>query len=675
MSLPMETAVLDAAEFIGERSALPMDELGLDIVDSEWGDAQQEVFYIRQELGEIPAERHPPNRTVVLKLHAKKEGSVSLAEAAQKLQKKVGILQKEGGWIKRIFSANARASVDVGFEVYSAVLSGLQGWYMAHRAFANEITLTLTCSPYCYGTAELEGATVTSTNNRDKEWEIAAVKGTAPGLLRLKVKNLGTVDWNGFIGSIESKDHVAGANALLGYKCTELTFPGSTESTKTPPAGNKTVKRLLTSTWQTILSGKITATALDMAHVGGRRLLIRLFNEAALPTGNRLRLEWRSLGNSWQVNEEVEITVLGSWVIIDLGEAILERAVFGEQAWEWHLQGRNAAGETTGTVYLDKIYPLAQEQYFSFRKAYAIRPPTAYQINGEPKEGTVGLSITGKAVLIGGKWETSGSALAEADWLRAAAGSVALRNKGKETEPRLALVSTPTATNMQINSSWLYTALVGAPLGFQREYGVCAMGGAVQALVYPVLLSGGTFTLHLELRGTNIELFQSTVISANTSHVNNIHELSLTILGKKAIAVYTNPLIGRVELTSPLIASEAGKLGMLDSNNVAGGSIECKSFTVAEAEGENLLHEKRLMNISSNGVFNQHETKERWGEVPLHDGFLPYAAPSYLEGRPLRGILIPSQGDLEAFPDTGVNEFEVTPFYRPAYHFMSEATP
>lgn len=673
MSKSMETAVLDAVEFIGERSQLPLDELGLEIADSEWGDAQQEVFYIRQELGEIPAERHPPNRTVVLKLHARKEGSVSLAEAAQKLQMKIGMLQKEGGWIKRIFSSNSRAAVDVGFEVYSAVLSGLQGWYMAHRAFANEVTLTLTCSPYCYGTAELEGVTVTSTNNRDKEWEIAAVKGTAPGLLRLKVKNLGTVDWNGFIGSIESKDHVAGANALLGYKCTELTFPGSTEVEK---SATKLVKRVLTSGWQTILSGKITASTLDMAHVGGRRILLRLFNEAALPTGNRLRLEWRALNNNWQTNEEVGVEVIGNWVIIDLGEAIIERATYGEQAWEWHLQGMNGAGETTGTVYLDKLYPLTQEQYFTFRKVHSIRKPTGYQINGEPKEGTVGASITGKAVVTGGgKYETSGSALAEGDWLRAAVGSVALRNKGKDTEARLGLVSTPTEINTTIQSSWLYTPYSGLTLGFQREYGVCAVGGKVRAVIYPVLAANGTFTLHLELYGTNIEINQSTIIKTGTTYVTNIHELSLTVVGKKAIAVYTNPLIGTVELTSPLLASEAGKLGILDTNNVAGGIIECKTFLVYEAEGETLLHEKRLMNISSNGVFVQHESKERWGEIPLHDGFLPYAAPSYLEGRPLKGILIPTQGDLEASPDTGVNSFEVTPFYRPAYHFMSEATP
>ena len=62
----IETITLDALEFIGERSSLNLDELGIRVMSAEWGDAQQEVFYIRQELGEIPAERHPPNRTVTI---------------------------------------------------------------------------------------------------------------------------------------------------------------------------------------------------------------------------------------------------------------------------------------------------------------------------------------------------------------------------------------------------------------------------------------------------------------------------------------------------------------------------------------------------------------------------------------------------------------------------------
>jgi hypothetical protein len=674
MSKPVETAVLDAVEFIGERSQLPLDELGIKIVDSEWGDAQQEVFYIRQELGEIPAERHPPNRTVTLKLQAKKEGTVSLAEAAQKLQQKVGILQKESGWIKRIFSNNAGASVDVGFEVYSAVLSGIQGWFMAHRAVANTIELVLTCSPYCYGTKELEGVTVVSANSRDREWEIASVKGTAPGLLRLRLKNTGT-DWNALIGSIESKDHITGANSLLGYKATELTFAGGTEVEKQPPALNKVVKRVLTSEWQTILSDKITASGLNMGHVGGRRMLLRLYNEAALPTGNRLRLEWRSLAGSWSINEEVEVEVLGNWLIVDLGEAILERATLGEQAWEWRLQGRNAAGETTAAVYLDKIYPLAQEQYFSLRKQYAVRIPSAFLIQGEPKSKLAGEAINGATLVTGaGLWETAGSTVG--DWLKVGileSGHVGERAVAKaDTEYRQAHVSTPTFGNVAINTLWAFTNTVSTN-GVHREYGIMLHGEAVKIVVIPQYIeSEGIFRFYLEIFGSQVEQ-NVRVLLGQRSGGTAVGELNITLLGTRLVATYKDPLVGTSQLSANLTSTAVGKVGICDWNKVAGDKIQCNEFRVYEPEVDTLLHTNRSMNLGSNGVLAQHETKERWGELPLHDGFLPYSAPSYMEGRPLKGIVIPSQGDLESLADIGVNTFELTPFYRPAYHFMSEA--
>jgi hypothetical protein len=675
----IETITLDAIEFIGERSSLNLDELGIRVMSAEWGDAQQEVFYIRQELGEIPAERHPPNRTVTIKLKAMEEGEIALAQAAQRLQQKVGLLQQEGGWVKRSFSADNNAAVSVGFEVYNAVLAGIQGWMMAHRKTANEITLTLTCSPYCYGTKELEGSVVTSSNGHDVEWEIGSVKGSAPGLLRLKIKNTGSIDWSGFIGSIESKDHKSGSTALMAYEAKALTFTGSEEFEK---ESVKTVRRKLTAEWQTILQGKIASGSLDMTHVGGRRMLVRLYNEAVNVEGTRLRLEWRALNGLWQVNDEVEARVISGWMILDVGEAVIERAVYGEQAWEWKLQVKTAKAETNKYIYIHKIYPLAQEQFFAMRKAYLSRIPPSYIINGELSEGVNNEAINGKAMVTGGgKWETSGSA--KGDFLKI--GAVGSGNgfyragTGADTELRKAFVSSPSKSNVYIQTAWSGGYFRGP--GKVREYGLFAHGENIKVAIVQECPTEYNCNWYLEVTGAHVVNPKRVEIIPGTKNSAFAPGLfTVSIVGKKMVVYVKMYLSWITELSFELNATTEGKVGVFDKHTdveqIGGGftSITCSQFLVYEPEVDVLLNAGRYMNLSSNGVFVQHGTLERWGEIPLHEGFLPDATPSYLEARVLKGILIPSQGDLELLGDPGSNALEVVPFYRPAYHFMSEAS-
>jgi hypothetical protein len=55
------------------------------------------------------------------------------------------------------------------------------------------------------------------------------------------------------------------------------------------------------------------------------------------------------------------------------------------------------------------------------------------------------------------------------------------------------------------------------------------------------------------------------------------------------------------------------------------------------------------------------------------DGFLPVALPSGLEERPMRCIVIPSQGDLGEVADEGTNKLTAQAFVRAAYLFARES--
>jgi hypothetical protein len=94
-----------------------------------------------------------------------------------------------------------------------------------------------------------------------------------------------------------------------------------------------------------------------------------------------------------------------------------------------------------------------------------------------------------------------------------------------------------------------------------------------------------------------------------------------------------------------------------------------------EAADENrVCFATRSIELRSDGCFRQHPTDDVWGRLVPY-GFLPYAPPSGMEGRKMRIMVVPSQGDFGEEPDSGSNKMALQIFYRPAYHFAREAAP
>jgi hypothetical protein len=90
-------------------------------------------------------------------------------------------------------------------------------------------------------------------------------------------------------------------------------------------------------------------------------------------------------------------------------------------------------------------------------------------------------------------------------------------------------------------------------------------------------------------------------------------------------------------------------------------------------EEEPLCLAGKNLEIRSDGILRQNSDGTVYGRVVPRSGQLPYAAPSYLEGRPTRGIIIPSQSDLQGLMDVGSNKIAHKALYYPGYHFASEA--
>jgi hypothetical protein len=707
-----ETAVIDSSEFISGRVALEFDKLGIHIREANWGDADIELFMIKQELGEIPAERHPPNRTVTLKLLVTRETGVTFAEALSKLQAKVNTLQESSGWIKRKMDYRGGFKRNIGAIVYKAALSGVDGWYMGHRAAAPEITLTMNCSPYFYATEEVEIA-ATSITGHDLEWEIPEPIGTAPGLLCLEISNNTSEtfgDWHGAILAIESRDHSSAATAKLGYNCESLTKLGNAAAGSRPGSiGFKIVEAALTNSWQPVMGSKITASG-AMSHIGPRNLLLRAYESGISFGSYSLKLQWKTLGSDyWSENEE-QVTQASGFNLMFMGECRPEIATLGNQTWEWRLLGRSNTGGNV-TAAFDKVWVLPTEQYLELlfeKEAEAFAPVVFEDKSHEEAQG----ASTGKTPNIGGKIETFGDAVV-VEYMHDKSGKVewsgipGVTNYRREEKGDAKITEAGFAVTSTIQSGeQIFTGILAAfgPCNPARNF-IKTVGGAFGYVLRFVnkenwlacvsrTAAAGTslFEIVKCVAGVTTILAQTLTTSFYNTDSACIFKISINPAGTVSLTIEhtINPGTGKFEsftLTATDAALEStgtlkeGKTGIIDfSPGAEGEDAENRWYgsmlsikPESEERGAVCYSGGKKLELRTDGCFREAVGEAAWARLtPV--GFLPYLKPGGLEARPMKGVFIPTMGDFGSLPDAFTSKIELKIRYRPAYLFTSGAS-
>lgn len=632
----METITCDPAEFITNRIELGLDEIGLAIRgEPDWGDSEMELFLVRQALGEIPADRRPPNRQAAIDLMVREEGAVSLAVAAAKIQQKVGVWQREGGFVKRVLDPAGGFTTDVATQVHGAAIGGIQGWLMAHRQNAPDVHLSLTTDPYFYDTTEIESGLFKAENVAHLEWEIEKVKGSAPGLFRCQVKNEGAFDWKGLLAAMESRD-LAGAGtrnttADIAYECEALTMAGGSASAANAEAssGNVAKNTALSSGFINVLSSKIVASG-HMTHTGPRRVWFRAKDTSA--TENvELMLVWRALGSpKWSENKVVKMPVQAAFAKVDLGEVLPEAAVLGEQRWEFKVMARARQG--AGTIELDVTYILPTEQMLA-----VTTPPVTLQPDGQSaKSPTVGESLAGPGVA----WTTPGNIASSNNVYATAEPPIG----GAETDELLAKTF-----GFAIPAE---ATITGVVVEIERKTNVA------ETFMEDSFVRIGTASAGASLNYAKKGTFWPTV---------------------EAYAVYGSSTdTWGLDLTPALVNGAGFCVGLIMRNYgptsgtlVSVDHIKVTVYYSTTPDENFVCSATRSMEMRSDGVFRQHRTDDVWGRgVP--DGFLPFAPPSGMESRAVRGVIVPSRGDHLAQADAGNHKISARVFYFPGALFVSE---
>lgn len=637
----METITADPAAFINNRVELGFDDIGLALRgEPDWGDSEHELFLIRQALGEVPADRHPPNRNVALQLMVKEEGAVNLAEAAAKLQQKVGTWQREGGFVRRDFDSAGGFSTSVAQQVHGAALGGLQGWMFAHRQQAPDVSLNLVTGPYVYGTTAEESEAFAAAGAPHLKWEISSVKGSAPGLVRVTVKNEDASDWKGLLHSIESRylaplgSRTTTADVI--YDCEKLTLPGGTTKEGAGEASNGEIaKAALSAGFVKVLGSKIPASG-HMTHIGVRRIWLRARDPGEVAENIELKFEWRALGASrWTENQPVRINDGNEFAKVDLGEARPEIAALGEQRWEWRLMARARNG--VGNIHLDCIFILSTEQFLALSAPPLIllpdsfstkSPGSAKSVAGEGKDWTNPENV---------KAHDAAYAVAELQTVEPEAESDDLKTESHG----FAIPAEATIT--------------GIVLEVERH----VASSAYTVLDNFVNLNGGTI-----------------VDTSKYNQADKIHPWPES----DAYAIYGSANFLWGQTWTPAQINAKGFGASVVALNYSGkkiltyiNHIRITVYYTESIDVNGVCFASRSTELRTDGVYRQHPTDDVWARgVP--DGFLPYAPPSGLEDRAARGIIVPSKGDHLTQPDTGLHKLSAVVRYFPGYHFTSEAT-
>jgi len=502
------------------------------------------------------------------------------------------------------------------------------------RQKAPDVHLSLTTDPYFYGVNEIESGLFKAENVAHLEWEIAAVKGSAPGLFRCQIKNEGAVDWKGLLAAMESRD-LAGAGtrnttADIVYECEKLTAVGGTAEAANAEAssGNVMKNSVLTSGFINVLSSKVVASG-HMTHTGPRRVWLRAKDTAAAANAE-YKLVWRPLGSAkWSENKAVKGPLQAAFAKIDLGEVIPEAAILGEQRWEWKLLVRAIQG--AGTVELDVVYILPTEQMLA-----VATPPVVLQPDSvSTKSPTVAETLAGA----GKAWVNPGNILSSNNVYATAE----IKEAGEETNILLA-----------------------------KTFGFAIPGGAtITGIVVEIEKKTPAETF---MDDSLVEINGGTFVKFDNKKQGfwpNVDTYS--VYGS------STDLWGRTWTPAQINAAEFGvNLKARCVVKIGGGfplSVDHVKITVyysTTADENRVCFATRSLELRSDGVYRQHLTDNIWGRgVP--DGFLPYAPPSGLEARAVRGIIAPSQGDHLAVADAGNHKISARVFYFPGYLFTSEA--
>lgn len=347
-----ELVVLDPSEVATGRTELDITSWIRSPAGVDYGDAAIEQFLSDSFIGSTPVDHRIQNRKIQIPLVLKTVGSTNVATIRSNLQKKIGLIHAEGGFVSREIDGSA-----VYADVVNATLHLGGSWEQAYRGFDVEATLELETLPDWFGnvvTLDAISATGCITQVLQVSAATAVISGHYPGRVSILVTDTASQDRHGMLWGWRSRYYSNAATAALKIEAEAMTpagTPDATISTRTGASGggaNNVVGRTLGGTWDDVVVTDLVASG-ALTHRGSYRVWARTYSTS---TDQTVRFLW-SVGELAfpDINDSVAVPLANDFALLDLGEVRLDINPYGTHRWTGHVQAKGS-----GDIEVDVLY-------------------------------------------------------------------------------------------------------------------------------------------------------------------------------------------------------------------------------------------------------------------------------------------------------------------------------
>lgn len=328
--------MLDASGIAVNRTQLDITSWVSAATGPDWGDAEIAAHMADQAVGSSPVDYRLPNRQIKIPLALKTVGGTSFATIRASLQQKVGLFQREGGWIMRQVGATALYA-----DVVNATLHLGGSWLQAFRDIDVDAVLSLECVPDWYGD-EVTLSTHTEAVLPHLFFTEATINGNYPGRVRVVATNGTTVDQHGLLWGFRSRNYNAGTPAQMFYEAEALTPLSGAAGTAGANFSGGTAIGLglpVVNAWVPILSTSMLSGTTPLTHTGSYRVWARCFSATGTP---QYRFQWGGGALSVPTTNDPIILPGPSLYMLDLGSIRLDAPPVGPNQWVGVVQAQTS---------------------------------------------------------------------------------------------------------------------------------------------------------------------------------------------------------------------------------------------------------------------------------------------------------------------------------------------
>lgn len=328
----------------------------VDVKGIDWGIGEITPYETtEQRYGSGVVSYRVPNRQVQIPLFLGADESGTEEATRGKLQEKVALLQREGGWLMR----QRVGGIPMYADVVNASLT-LPDVYGETGGIETGVLLNLECLPDFYGDMVTLDTITTSgetTAVLTSGGLTAVIAGDHPGRASISYADTSGNAQYGLLWGFRSRNYSSIATAALSYVCNTgmTTAAGATVGALSGSRSGSAITQTITTSWTDM--AYLTGT-----HIGSYQVWARFYTATQ-------NVQFRAL---WNIGDRLHglITNTGTIItgpngvfsagfyLLNLGQVRIDPALIGNQQWALVLQGLSPSGSVSVSADMLYLQPL-----------------------------------------------------------------------------------------------------------------------------------------------------------------------------------------------------------------------------------------------------------------------------------------------------------------------------